>query len=516
MKIWNIGIYARVSTEKENQRESIPAQTQSLKEWINEKNKSDSNDIYKLVKVYEDEGVSGSNFDRYDFVRMKEDIEHGKINMILTRDLSRFARNYIMAGYYLEDYFKSIGIRFVSVLDNVDTLEEDNDIIPFKNILNEMYIKDCSRRTRDGLKQRMIRGSSIASKPPYGYRFLEEHEGNIKTIKLIPANDETPEIVKNIYEFYIHGWSLGKIASFLNSEGIKPPSSFIENFTKSRFGIWTSNSIKYILTNPKYAGIMVQGRWRKVNYKVKKIISTPKEQWIYGGEFEGIVSKEMFEEVQRLICTKRSRLRYKNNKVYLFSGILKCKECGGSMCYRKNYKGYKCTNSQTGGKKCTAHSVKEELLEGIIKDDLRKHMTKVNIDKLYEEFIKFQDGQLNYKKIKSLEHRLKKLDKKIRQLYSDRINGFVSEQNFYSILKEGQKEQQVIENEKEKINRMLEENCNKDYYNESKDKINDILSFENLDRGIIEALIEKIIISESRKNGEKFIEIFYKFNGQDQ
>lgn len=516
MKTWNVGIYARVSTEKENQRESIPAQTQSLKDWISEKNKNDSNTVYKLVKVYEDEGFSGSNFERDDFVKMKEDIEQGKINMVLTRDLSRFARNYVMAGYYLEDYFKSIGIRFVSVLDNVDTLGEDNDIIPFKNILNEMYIKDCSRRTRDGLKQRMIRGSSIASKPPYGYKFLEEYEGNIKTIKLIPSNDETTEIVKNIYEYYIQGWGLGKIASFLNSRGVRPPSSFVENFGKSKFGIWTSNSIKYILTNPKYAGIMVQGRWKKVSYKVKKIISTPKEQWIYGRDFEGIISREMFEDVQKLICKKRNRLRYKNNRVYPFSGVLLCKECGGSMCYRKNYNGYKCTNSQTGGKKCTAHSIKEEVLEGIVKDDLKEYVSKVNIDKLYDEFIKIQGGQLNHKKLQAIEYRLKKLDEKIKQLYSDKVNELVSERNFYSILKEGQKEQQVLETEKTKINRVLEESSSKDYYNKSKNKINDILSFQNLDRSIVETLIEKIIVSESKENGEKCIEIFYKFNDEDQ
>lgn len=516
MKTWNIAIYARVSTEKENQRESIPAQIQSLKDWVQEKSKHDNEFIYNLVEVYEDEGFSGSNFDRYAFAKMKQDIEKGKINMILTRDLSRFARNYVMAGYYLEDYFKSMGIRFVSVLDNVDTLEEDNDIIPFKNILNEMYIKDCSRRTRDGLKQRMMRGSSIASKPPYGYRFLEEYEGNIKTIKLIPVNDETTETVKNIYEFYIQGWGFGKIAAFLNSREIRPPSSFIENFMKSKFGIWTSNSIKYILTNPKYAGIMVQGRWRKVSYKVKKVTSTPKEQWIYGGEFEGIISRETFKEVQKIINKKRIGLIYKNNKVYPFSGVLKCKECGGSMCYRKNYKGYKCTKSQTGGKKCTAHSVKQEVLENIIREDLSKYMSKVNIDKFYEEFIKIQDGQRNYKKLEELEHRLKKLDEKIRQLYNDKANGVVSERNFYSILKDGQKEQQIFETEKIKIKKLLEESSNKDYYNKSKNKINDILSFQKIDRSIVEALIEKIIVSESRENGEKCIEIFYKFRSEDQ
>ena len=186
-KIWNVAIYARVSSDKKEQQESMPAQVQSLKKWLLEKSEMDKESVYNLVEVYEDAGFSGSNFERDSFIRMKEDIEQGKINMIVTRDLSRFSRNYITAGYYLEEYFKVNGVRFISVLDNVDTLEEINDIIPFKNILNEMYIKDCSRRSRDGLKQRMIRGSSIASKPPYGYKFEEEYEGNVKTIRLVAA-----------------------------------------------------------------------------------------------------------------------------------------------------------------------------------------------------------------------------------------------------------------------------------------------------------------------------------------
>jgi DNA invertase Pin-like site-specific DNA recombinase len=122
-KIWKVAIYARVSTDKKEQQETIPAQVSSLRKWLLEKSKEDKEAVYNLIEVYEDQGFSGSNFERDSFIRMKEDIEKGKINMILTRDLSRFARNYVVAGYYLEDYFKENGVRFVSVLDNVDTIE---------------------------------------------------------------------------------------------------------------------------------------------------------------------------------------------------------------------------------------------------------------------------------------------------------------------------------------------------------------------------------------------------------
>lgn len=217
-KIWNIAIYARVSTDKKGQSESIPAQVQNLKKWILEKSRNDKKSIYNLVDVYEDQGRSGANFNRDAFIRMKADIENGKINMIVTRDLSRFSRNYVLAGYYLEDYFKVNGVRFISVLDNVDTEEEFNDIIPFKNILNEMYVKDCSKRVKSGLRSRMERGSNIASKPLYGYKSEEIYEGNQKIILLKPRNDETTEVVKEIFNLYLKGWGAGRIATHLMIE----------------------------------------------------------------------------------------------------------------------------------------------------------------------------------------------------------------------------------------------------------------------------------------------------------
>ena len=210
-KVWNVAIYARVSTDKKEQSESIPVQVENLKKWLIEKSKVDTDVIYNMVDIYEDNGKSGSNFDRDEFIRMKNDIENKKINMVITRDLSRFSRNYIMAGYYLEDYFKVNNIRFISVLDNVDTISEYNDIIPFKNILNEMYIKDCSRKVKSALNTRMQNGSSIASKPPYGYKFDEVCEGNQKKIILIPRSDDTTEVVKKIYSLYLSGWEPVKL-----------------------------------------------------------------------------------------------------------------------------------------------------------------------------------------------------------------------------------------------------------------------------------------------------------------
>jgi site-specific DNA recombinase len=513
-KIWNVAIYARVSSDKKEQQQSMPAQVESLKIWLHEKCEMDSEYLYNLVETYEDVGFSGSNFERESFIRMKEDIEQGKINMIVTRDLSRFSRNYITAGYYLEEYFKVNEVRFISVLDNVDTLQEINDIIPFKNILNEMYIKDCSRRSRDGLKQRMIRGSSIASKPPYGYKFEEEYAGNIKTIRLVAEDDETTETVKEIFELYLKGYGFGRLATYLNSKGIAPPSAKLNNFVLSKFGLWTNNTIKTILNNPKYGGIMVQGRWRKISYKIKKVRATLQKEWIYGGEFKGIVSKEIFEEVQNIICKRSKSYRYKGQNVYMFSSVLKCNECGGSMSYRKKFQGYKCTNSQMGGGRCTAHSLKEdELKEIIITDLIQSVLSKLNEHDIYNGIDKLINKSENHgTKLKNIESELKKSDRQFQELYSDKFNGKVSERNFEILSNTIEKKQQELINRKKEMLINLEAAINyNDMYMIYKSEIDKILRFQDLDRVMVESLVEKIIISEDKQMKQKSIDIFYKF-----
>ena len=277
-KVWNIGIYARVSTEKSGQSESVDAQIGSLKKWIIDTANEDKDNVYNLIDTYEDNGISGSSFNRDAFKKMEEDIESKRINMVLTRDLSRFSRDYLQAGEYIEKYFKLNNIRFVAVLDNVDNSKiENDDIIPFKNIINEMYIKDSSRKIKSALKERMQRGSSIASKPLYGYKFEKIYNGEQKTILLVPEGGETTETIKEIFSLYLKGWGAGRIATYLNQKGIATPSSRLKNHAHSKFGFWTNNTIFSILQNHKYGGFLVQQKYQKVSYKMKDIKKTLKE-----------------------------------------------------------------------------------------------------------------------------------------------------------------------------------------------------------------------------------------------
>ena len=440
---------------------------------------------------------------------MKEDIEDKKINMIVTRDLSRFSRNYILAGYYLEDYFKVNNIRFISVLDNVDTESEfDNDIIPFKNILNEMFIKDCSRKVRSALLTRMERGSSIASKPPYGYKFQEVYEGNLKNIKLISAEDESTRVVKEIFTLYLSGGGAGKIASYLNKQRIEPPSSKIKNFARKKFGKWSNNTIISILRNPKYGGYMVQGRYKKVSYKLKKINIMPAEKCIYGGEFEGIISKDVFERTQQMMKDRsNSNYRYKNGVKHSFSGVLKCGKCGGSMTYRKKYKGYKCTNSQQGAKRCSPHSIKEIRLIEIVSNEINIMIDeKIDKNKIYDKFS-------NIKIENDFEKELQSVDGKFKKIYEDKLEGVMNQRNFDFMLEDVQEKQdKLIERKNQLVNMLKKNNVDNDLMKKYKIEMDNLLNGKIIDRRLVETLIDKIIIDEIDGSKEKKITIYYKFS----
>ncbi|EOR28078.1 site-specific recombinase, DNA invertase Pin [Clostridium sartagoforme AAU1] len=512
-KIWNVAIYARVSTDKDSQSESIPAQVGNLKKWLIEKSTQDKEAVYNLVNIYEDQGQSGSNFDRDAFLRMKQDIEDKKINMVLTRDLSRFSRDYIMAGYYLEDYFKVNNVRFISVLDNVDTETEFNDIIPFKNILNEMYIKDCSKRVRSALGDRMQRGSSIASKPPYGYKFEELYEGNQKTIILVPEGGETTEVVKEIFDLYQKGWGFGRIATYLNKKGILPPSARLKNFKRKKFGMWTNNTIQSILKNPKYGGYMVQQRWRKVSYKIKKVKATPEEEWIWSGEFDGIIDKKTFNKVQKNMEQRKHGYRYKQDRIYPFTTVLKCGGCGGSMSYRKKYKGYKCTNSQMGGGRCTPHSIKEDYLIEKVRIYI-KSVIDICIDK--DKYYKKVDGIVIEnefeKELSKVEQELSTLDGKFQKLYEDKLNEVISERNFSNMSTTIQTKQESLIKRKKELEEIVQNNNSDiDITKIYRDEIDKLLSLNEIDRNFVEALVDKIIVNEDKETKEKSVDIYFKF-----
>lgn len=514
-KIWNIGIYARVSTEKAGQSESVDAQVGGLKKWIIDMANEDKDNIYNLVSVYEDNGVSGSSFNRDAFKKMEEDIENQKINMVLTRDLSRFSRDYLEAGVYIEKYFKLRNIRFVAYLDNFDSEKNpDDDFVPFKNMINEMYIKDTSRKIKSALRERMQRGSSIASKPPYGYKYEKIYNGEQKTNVLVPEGGETTETVEKIFSLYLKGWGAGKIATHLNEKGIATPSSRIKNYALSKFGFWTNNTIFSILQNHKYGGFLVQQKYKKVSYKMKEVKKTSKEDWIWSGEFEGIIDKNTFNRVQEMLEKRSNGYRYKGEVIHPFSSVLRCGTCGGSLSYRKKYEGYKCTLSQSGAKRCTCHSIKEKDLTLKIQQDIKAMIDKrINKEKYYNKVENIKIEKDNTKELKEIENELEKLDMRFAKIYEDKLNDLISERNFTNFLNTIQEKQEKLTKRKEQLENILnalEDNI--DITSRYKEELDKLFNLEEIERNFVETIIDKIIINEDFKTKEKSVDIYYKFN----
>ena len=296
-KIYNVGIYIRLSREDEEKNkvesESITNQRNIILDYIN---KLDEN--FKVYDEYVDDGYSGTNFDRPSFNKLIQDIESGKVNCVITKDYSRLGRDYIKSGEYLEKYFPSHNVRYIAILDNIDTLYDSssNDFAPFKAVFNDQYAKDISKKVRSSLASKKGKGEFLGWKAVYGYK-LDEND----RYKLV-IDEEAAKVVRRIFQMAYEGKSCKVIADILTNEGVPIPSVYANlnrGKKSSAYGLWCSRTIDEMLNNETYIGNLTQGRRRTINYKIKKEIRVPKEQWIVKeNTHEPIIDKQMFEIVQ--------------------------------------------------------------------------------------------------------------------------------------------------------------------------------------------------------------------------
>ena len=261
---FNVGAYIRLSREDGDklESESITNQRNIITSFIEENG-------YTLYKEYIDDGYSGTSFDRPGFNKLLKDIEDKKVNMIITKDLSRFGRDYIKTGYYIEHFFPENMIRYISILDNIDTFVDgtQNDIMPFKSLLNDMYAKDISKKIRSVFHNKMANGQYMATYAPYGY-----YKDNTKKGALC-VDESVRHIVVRIFNLFISGMPAYSIAKTLTKEGVESPAvhNNIKIGNKSKnFGQWSPYVIKNMLKNETYIGSVVQGKTKKINYKSKK------------------------------------------------------------------------------------------------------------------------------------------------------------------------------------------------------------------------------------------------------
>ena len=358
--IYKVAIYIRLSKEDVDrgydESESIKNQRTLLTEYVQKLGWK-----YQLIDTYIDQGFTGTNFNRPDFQRMIKDIENGKINMVVTKDLSRLGRDYIETGEYIEKWFPGNNVRYVSVTDGIDTFEAsngNNDIAPFKSILNDMYSKDLSKKIRTALHTMQKQGKWVGGKTPLGYT----KDSNDKN-KLIIYEPEA-QIVRTIFNMASSGNQVGTIRDYLNNSNI--PTVNKSRYNKETF--WENKTVKNILKNKAYIGTTVQNKRSRISYKNRKIRTNPEEKWIeVENTHEPIIDKKIFNAVQKMVIVQNYNRNEKKN-MFLLDGLLFCYECKHKIGVRgKNNGNYYmvCNNYRRNSKLklCTSHGFSYSNLE---------------------------------------------------------------------------------------------------------------------------------------------------------
>jgi DNA invertase Pin-like site-specific DNA recombinase len=506
---YKVGIYIRLSKEDEdkiNESESITNQRNYILDYL-------KNNDFILYKEYIDDGYSGTDFDRPSFKKMISDIENKKINMVITKDMSRLGREMSESCYYIEKYFPEKKVRYIAINDSIDTYIDclGNDMIGFKAVFNDWYAKDISKKIKSSLTTKKKQGKFLGAHAPYGY--LKDPNDKYHLI----IDSYASEVVKTIYNMFINGDSLKKIARYLTLKKIPKPSIYKKmnyNNIKTK-NIWDERTINDILKNPNYTGNLTQCRRKKVNHKSKKIISTSPSEWIrVKNTHEAIIDQETYDLVQIIYSKNKNRNSKSTN--LLLRGFLYCKECGHTIGINKssdNKRYYTICNHYRKYSKnsfCTCHSMNYKDLEVTILNHIKKTCeVGVNMCKLENSLKK---NLYKSKKLDEIDNRIIRIKniisnnkKNIQDMYIDKLNGVISLKMYNEIqnkllgeISVNQDLLKQLEQEKKKSNK--NDNYH-DYYN----KVKDYVSFKKTSRNLLASIIDKITIDENKN-----IEIYYK------
>ena len=524
-KTFRVGLYIRLSREDGDKEESssITNQREILKRFVAE------NQNFFIINEYVDDGWSGTNFNRPSFKKMIKDIESGLIDTVITKDLSRLGRDYIDTGYYLQRYFPEHQVRYIALLDNIDTMEDAgmSDIAPFKSIINDMYVKDISKKIRSSLTERRKAGNFLGVTAPYGYQKDPENKYHLI------INEAEAKVVKKIFDLYLQGNGLTKIAQILTQEKIVVPgqSRNIGNTRKTvLYNAWKQTTIRRILNNPVYLGDLEQFKRRSINYKSKIRITVPKEErFICKGTHEPIIDREIFDRVQEILNKNQSFKGTKHD--YLFKGLLYCAECGARLHVTysnyalKKYGEYRYTTicysySKLYNEVCTRHSNHLEILQEILLEHIRtvcqRYMTKDLPEELFElaeqEKQKEQKRYEIQRKLEEIEYQITESSLYIKNLYKDKVKGIISENDYLELMQDFTKEREKAFKEKTNLESLLQQGKEKENHQDKVKKlVEEFIAMKEPSKELLNELIEKITISEDHE-----INIYYKFDDLTQ
>lgn len=531
-KVSNVGIYVRLSKDDERSGESLSIENQKLilQKYVLEQG-------WNLIDIYIDDGVSGTTFERDGVKRLLEDAKCGKINTILVKDLSRFGRNYIQVGQYIDYIFPMYNIRFIALTDNIDTANSKNanmDMMPIMNVFNEWHAANTSKKIRAVIEANAKAGKYRVSYAPYGYvKGTDE--------KKLPIIDEPAcSNVKRIFEMRASGISAKKIAEQFNNEGILIPTDYRcqkLNKTTKKFShhLWTCESIKQILNNPTYLGHLVQMRTTNVSYKNKKQITRPDdERIIIYNTHEPIISQELWDKCREM---EQSVSRGKVNKsgiVQPLSGLIYCADCGNKMYVGWNntrhrridprtYKreNYNCGNYKKFGERvCSSHYIKFKDIHAVVLHDIRSK-AKLVLENEYQarkDFLARQEKLLHEqtfndtKNFNNITQRLEELNKLITSTYEDKVLNKIPEEICLTLLTKYQQEKEQLETLKQQIsNKIQDYNKNIKNVDEFIRKVKKYISCEELTREMCMELIEFVTVDKFKdKKAPREIHIYYK------
>lgn len=449
---YQVGLYVRLSKEDENEgpSESVNNQRSLLNQFAQEHHLC-------VYDTYVDDGWSGTSFDRPDFKRLIGDVESKKVNMIITKDLSRLGRDYIMTGYYMERYFPENRVRYISLLDGIDTGVEStaNDITPFRAIMNDMYAKDISKKIRSVKHDKQRRGLFIGGKPVYGYKMSPDEKNSIV------IDGQAAPTVRRVFGMALDGMSCRQIAVQLNAEGIPTPAVYA-GLNQPRAGpyagLWGGERVSDMLQNEIYIGNMVQGRSRRPSYKSKKSMRQRREDWIVvDGTHEPLIDAAVFGKVQLLLAgrkTTRSR-----TYDFLLKGLIFCHECGHPLAVinRRNAAGedrlyFVCRTYQrfTKAGSCTCHCIREETVTEAVLGKVREiceqyfqaDMLMPMAEKAVREACRAdsrEDGTA------AINAKIESLTANLDKIYADKLSGILDEKDFARIYRKMKGDRAALE-----------------------------------------------------------------------
>ena len=505
------GAYAGGGRTESN---SIRSQRDMIRSFIG---KQDNMEIYD---IYADDGYSGTNFDRPEFQRMMRDVEAGNVNCVIVKDLSRLGRDYIEAGRLIQKTFPAFSVRFIALTDHFDSLTADYSerslVVPVKNFVNDSYARDISGKVRSHQRIKRENGDFIGAFAVYGYEKCKDNRN------LLVPDDYAAGIVKRIFAWKIEGYSNLAIAEILNGMGILSPmeykkmrgEKFQTGFAAGVQAKWSAVAVKRILTNENYIGTLVQGKEEKVNYKVKKSVRKPEEEWTkVQGAHEAIISKEDFEIVQDLLHTG-TRAGAGERKPHMYAGILFCGGCMEPMIRRVNrYKGkvsvsFICPTKNKGGN-CSRHRISEEALERLVLDGLRTQAALLRDQGKVPEGMermenRFVEAAAFEREIERLQSERDKYLGLRAGLYEDWKREIITEEDFRDFgeiyEKRCQELQRAITRQQETGKELLEEGVT----GGSPERIKNAMQITELDRLTLVSFVRRILVYEDKRVSLEF------------